>query len=101
MRDKALLQEKLTNDLELAQVKLAELKAKTKSTAIGVQAANDVRIEVLEQRIEEAKQRLLELNRITGSVPEQIAEGVEGAWSALQDSLQDVVSTFDGEHKSA
>lgn len=97
MSDKKLLQKKLENDVELAQVKLAEFKAKVKSTAIAVKVANNIRIEVLEQSITQAKQRLFELNRATGSLPEQIVEEVEDTWSALQDSLQDAVSTFEGE----
>lgn len=98
MSDKEILQEKLKNDVEQAQIKLAEFKAKIKSVAGGVRSENVGRIDLLEKRIEEAKQRLLELNRTQGSVPEQIIEGVEDTWSALQDSLQDVVSTFEGDY---
>lgn len=98
MSDIKILQKKLENDVELAQAKLAEFKAKIKSVAGGARSENVGRIDLLESRIEEAKQRLLELNRTTGSVPEQIAQGVEDTWSALQDSLQDAVSTFEGHH---
>lgn len=98
MSNKKMLQEKLEKDVELAQTKLAEFKAKINSVAGGVRSENVGRIDLLERRIEEAKQRLLELNRTTGSVPEQIVQGVEDSWSALQDSLQDAVSTFEGHH---
>lgn len=97
MSDKKLLQTKLEKDVELAQIKLAELKAKIESKAIAVRATDSIHIEALEQRIEEAKQRLHELNLSPGGVTEQIVKGVEDTWSALQDSIQDAVSTFEGE----
>lgn len=98
MSDKEQLQKKLENDVEVAQVKLAEIKATIARKAASVQVANSIRIEVFEQRIEEAKQRLFELKRSSDSLPEQLVEGVEDTWRALQDSLQDAVSTFEGEH---
>jgi hypothetical protein len=97
MSDKKLLQVKLEKDVELAQIKLAELKAKIKRKATAVRVTDSIHIEVLEQRIEEAKQRLHELNKSRGSVPKQTVERVEDTWSALQDSLQDAISTFEGE----
>ncbi|WP_456151408.1 hypothetical protein [Desulfopila aestuarii] len=69
-----------------------------KSVAGSVRSENVGRIDLLEQRIEKAKQRLLELNRTQDSVSVQVMEGVEDTWKALQDSLQDVISTFEGHH---
>ena len=98
MSNKKILVEKIEKDIELAQSKLTDFKAQMKSGTAAVRAENDERIHVLQQRIEEAKTRLLELSRLHESVPEQIIDGVEDAWSALQDSLRDAVSTFEGHH---
>ena len=98
MSNREALKKKLEADLNLAKVKLTEFKAKIKKAAGGVHAENARRIDALEQRIEEARARLHELNQTQDSVPEQLIDGVEDAWRALQDSLQDAISTFEGEH---
>jgi len=74
---------------------------KIHNTASSVRAANSVSIEVLEQSVEEARQRLIELvrTRTPVKVPEQtVARGKRRAWRALQASLEDDVSTFEGEY---
>ncbi len=98
MSNKKLLLEKIEKDLEQAQKKLIDFKAQMKSGTAAVRAENTERIHILQQRIEEAKTRLSELNHLPESVPEQIIDGAEDAWRALQDSLRDAVSTFEGHH---
>lgn len=98
MSNREALKKKLETDLNLAQVRLTEFRAKIKKAAGGVHAENAGRIDALEQRIEEARARLHELNQTQDSVPEQLVDGVEASWSALQDSLQDAISTFEGKH---
>jgi hypothetical protein len=98
MSNKKSLLEKIEKDLELAQTKLIDFKAQMTSGTAVVRAENTERIHILQQRIEEAKTRLFELSHLPESVPEQIIDGAEDTWRALQDSLRDAVSTFEGHH---
>jgi len=98
MNDKTFLREKIEKDVGCAQVRLAAFKAQLQSDSSGVHATNAARRDVLQQRIEEAKNRLLNLNYPHESIPEEVVTGVEKSWGALQDSLQDAISTFEGQH---
>lgn len=98
MSTRTTMSETMERDIELAQAKLTYFKTQMKGGTAALRAENDERIHLLQQRIEEAKTRLLELNRDHESVGEQLVDGVEDAWRALQDSLRDAVATFEGHH---
>lgn len=98
MSNKKILLEKIEKDLELAQKKLIDFKAQMTSGTAAVRAENTERIHILQQRIEEAKTRLFELSHLPESLPEQIIDAAEDTWRALQDSLRDAVSTFEGHY---
>ena len=74
MSDKNGIREKIEQEIASAQAKLVEFKAQLHTDASGGRAENAARLDVLHQRIEEAKFRLLESNRPPESVQEQIVD---------------------------
>ena len=53
-------------------------------------------INILKQRVAHTKLELAKYEELEKEHPwEQIKDGVEDSWSALQDALQDVITNFD------
>ncbi len=84
--------------VEAEAAKLVELKAKMCNTATGVRTKDTDRIEFLEQKISEGKSSLRELNRAQANTRGRTNDKMGRSWRKLQDSLQDDISTFEGEH---
>ena len=56
-------------------------------------------INTLKERVAHTKLELTKFEELENEHPwEQIKDGVEDSWLALQDALQDVITNFEGEH---
>lgn len=102
MSKKESYRKKIVAEVASGEVRLAELKAKSHNTTIGLPAKDTERIEAIKQRIDEGKTSLRELSRAQentrGRPSDKLDKKGRAAWGKLQDSLQDDISTFEGAH---
>jgi len=94
MDTKEAFKQKIEADVELAQAKLAELKAKAKSSAADAHITYAEHANELEQKVEAMKIKLKELSEASDDGWERLKVGVEGAWSSLSTSVRDTVAKF-------
>ena len=94
MGTKEALKQKVEADLELAHAKLAELKARAKSSAADARVKYAVHIEELEQKMKATKIKLQELGEASEESWERLKDGVENSWKALSLAVRDAVAKF-------
>ncbi len=93
MSTKEAYKQKIEAELELAQAKLAELKAQAKISTADVRIAYAKQIDALEQGIDTTKARLKELGEAGEEAWQQLKEGVESAWGTTA-AVQDAAAKF-------
>jgi hypothetical protein len=79
--------QKLEAEIELAQAKLAELKAHAKNLAADARIKYEGMIDDLEKLLDSTKTKLRELGSSTEGAWEQLKGGVESAWIEFRTSL--------------
>ena len=90
MSTKEAYKQKIDAEVELAQAKLSELRAKAKISAADTRIKYAQQIDDLEQGVEATKAKLKELGEASGDAWEHLKEEVERAWGALRDGVRDV-----------
>lgn len=80
---------KIEAEVELAQARLAELKAAAKNSAADARIEYENQIEELEQKIHTTKAKLKELSDAGEDAWEHLKDGVESAWNKLSSAVQD------------
>ena len=90
MSTKEAYKQKIDAEVELAQAKLSELRAKAKISAADVRIKYGRQIDDLEQGVEATKAKLKELGEANEEAWEHLKEEVESAWEALRDGVREV-----------
>lgn len=85
---------KIEAELELAQAKLAGLKAKAKSSTADVHIKYEKEVEHLEEKLQAIKAKLKALGEASEDAWEKLKDDVEGAWGALSDAVRDAAAKF-------
>ena len=86
--------QKLDAEIELAQAKVAELKAHAKNLAADARIKYERMIDDLERLLDSTKNKLRELGSSTDGAWEQLKGGVESAWDDFSASMGKVASKF-------
>ena len=89
MSTKEAYKQKIEAEVELAQAKVAELKAGAKNSAADARIEYENQIEELEQKIHTTKTKLKELSEASEDAWEHLKDGVESAWGKLSSAVQD------------
>ena len=74
-------------ELELAQARVAEFKAKIKSFTAGTQVTYAEQVDHLEKAVDDTRHKLKELGEAGEEVGEKLKDGVESALRSLSASL--------------
>ena len=85
---------KLDAEIEMAQAKVAELKAHAKNLAADARIKYEGMIDDLERLLDSTKNSLRELGSSTDGAWEQLKGGVETAWDEFRTSMGKVASKF-------
>lgn len=94
MSTKEAYKQKIEAELELAQAKLAKLKAQTRSSAAGARLKYAEQIEELERKFDATKTKLKELGEASDDAWEDLKDGVESAWGALSAAIRNAAAKF-------
>jgi hypothetical protein len=94
MSAKEAYKQKIQAELDLAQAKLAELKARAKTEVADSRVKYARQVEDLEQKLDTAKAKLKELGEAGEDAWERVKDGVENAWGALSAAIRDSVAKF-------
>jgi hypothetical protein len=94
MDTKEAFKQKIEAEVELAQAKLAELKAQAKSSAADARIKYAEHVEELEMKLEATKAKLKELGEASEDGWERLKGGVENAWGAMSATIRDTVAKF-------
>jgi len=94
MGTKEAYKQKMEAEVELAQAKLAELKAQAKSSAADASIKYAKQVEELEQGVETTKAKLKELGDAGDDNWERFKDGVESAWGKLSTAVRDTAAKF-------
>lgn len=88
MSTKEAYKQKIEAEVELAQAKLAKLKAEAKNSAADARIGYENQIEELEQKIGATKTKLRELSEASEEAWEHMKSGAENAWNALSAAVK-------------
>ena len=94
MNTKEAYKQKIEAELELAQARLAEFKAKAKISTADARIKYAKQIDELEQKIDATKAKLKELGEASEDAWERLKDGVESAWGALRTAVRDTTAKF-------
>ena len=94
MSTKEAYKQKIEAELELAQAKLAELKAQAKSSTADARVEYAKQLDHLEQGVEATKAKLKELGEAGEDAWEHLKDGVESAWGTLSAAVRDTAAKF-------
>jgi hypothetical protein len=86
--------QKIEAELELAQAKVAEYKAKSKIYAADVHIKYVEHVDELERMYEATKAKLKELDEAGEEKWEHFKDDVESAWNALSIAVKDAAEKF-------
>ncbi len=94
MSTKEAYKEKIAAEVDLAQAKLAELKAQARSSAADARIKYDDQIDKLQQKVNAARGKLKELGEAGEDSWEQLKDGIEHTWNDLNSTVRDAVARF-------
>jgi uncharacterized protein YgiM (DUF1202 family) len=94
MSTKKAYQEKIEAEVELALAKLAELKARARTSAADAHIKYGKQIDTLEQEVVTIRSKVKEMDAAGEDSWEQLKYGVEHGWSALSTAVQDTVTKY-------
>jgi hypothetical protein len=77
-------------EVDLAQARIAEFKAKVKSANADTHVAYGKQVDHLEKAVDDAKKMLNELGEAGEDVWEKLKDGVESALRSLSSSIKDI-----------
>ena len=100
MGTKEAYKQKIEAEIELAQAKLAELKAEAKSATADTRIQYDKQIGELEQKVDAAKAKLEELAEAGEDVWEDLKDSVEDAWDSLSSTVREATEKLKDKFKS-
>ena len=92
MSTKEAYKQKVEAEVELAQAKLAELRAVAKGCAADARIKYDQQIEELEQKVDTTKTKLKALADAGEDAWEHLKDGVDDAWSTLSNAVKDTAA---------
>jgi len=92
MSTKEAYKQKVEAELELAQAKLAEFKAKAKIATADARIKYTKQVDDLEQKIDATKAKLKELGEASEDTWERLKDGVESTWNALRTTVRDATA---------
>ena len=98
MSTKEAYNQKIIAVLEAEILKFGEFRELEKRLPAEERTKHAERVEVIEQKIRVARSKLKELEAVDEGTWEQLVEGIEHTWTALQDTLQDAITTFAKKH---
>ncbi len=98
MHTRETFKKKVESEIRGVQVRLLAFKTKADMAHPAIRNDYNKQISTIERHVETTKARLNKLDLANEHTLEQLKDGVTDAWSALQDSLQDTISKFDGKH---
>lgn len=99
MSTKEAYKQKIEAEVELAQAKLAELRAEAKSCAADTRIKYDKQIGELEQKVNAAKVKLKELGEASEDAWEHLKDGAENAWDTLSSAVRDTAAKLKDKFK--
>lgn len=99
MNTKEAFKQKMEAEIELAQAKLAELRAEAKGSAADARLNYDKQIEELEQKIDMTRTKLKELGEAGEEAWEHLKDGVESAWDTLSSTARDTAAKLKNKFK--
>jgi hypothetical protein len=94
MSTKEAYKQKIEAELELAQAKLAELKAKAKISTADARLKHAKQVGEIEQRVSATRAKLKELGEASEDAWEQLKGGVESAWAAPSVAIRNAAAKF-------
>lgn len=94
MSKKEAYKQKIEAQVELAEAKLIELKAKAKSSAADARIKYEEQINEIEQAVDATKAKLKELGEASEDAWEHLKDGVEHAWKELSDAVRTAIPPF-------
>ena len=94
MRNRDDYKNKIYTGLELVQIKFAQFKAQGQNFDTDTQARHNRHVEKVEQHIIATNAKLKDLNAAHDDLWEELVDGVENAWTELQSTLEDAVTSF-------
>ena len=94
MSTKEAYKEKLAAEVDLAQAKLAELKARARSSAADACITYNDQIDKLQQQIDATQGKLKELGEAGEDSWERLKDGIEHTWNGLNSAAKDAVARF-------
>lgn len=89
MSTKEAYKQKIEAEVEVAQARLAELRAEAKNSAADTRIKYEKQIEKLEQNIDATKSKLKELGEASDDAWEHLKDGVENTWDTLSQAVRD------------
>lgn len=96
MSTKEAYKQKIEAELELAQAKLAELKAQAKSSTADVHIKYAQQVDELEQGVDTTKAKLKALGEAGEDAWEHLKDDVESTWNKLSAAVRDTTAKFKG-----
>jgi hypothetical protein len=94
MSTKEAYKQKIEAELELAQAKFAEIKAKAKLSTADARIKHANQVSEIEQKVDATKAKLKELGQASEDAWEQLKDGVESAWGALSAAIRNAAAKF-------
>jgi uncharacterized protein YdaU (DUF1376 family) len=88
-------QQRIDEELDMVEEKLAKFKAQNSVLEDERSLKHARHVENLEQKLQQTKTKLYELQKAEEPVWEQLKDGVEDMWTTLQSTLEDTVTTFE------
>ena len=85
---------KIQAEIELAQAKLAELKAQAKISASDVRIKYSQMVDDLERKLDATKTKLNELGPASEGAWEHLKDGIQVAWTDLENGIGKAAAKF-------
>jgi hypothetical protein len=94
MSTKEAYKQKIEAELELAQAKLDEFKAQAKISTADARIKHAKLVDEIEQKVGATKAKLKQLGETSEEAWEQLKDGVESAWGALNVAVRNAAAKF-------
>jgi len=98
MSTKEAYKKKIDAELDTVQEKLARFKAQGIDFTAETRAKHAKHVKELEQKLDSTKARLREIEKADEHVWEQLRDGFEDTWTTLQDTLENMITSFAEPH---
>ena len=94
MTTKEKYMEKIDAELDLIRNKLSSFKAQSAVFNNAARSSHSRHVRDIEQKLNQVKARLYDLEKADEDVWEQLKDSVEDIWTTLQSTLEDTVARF-------